>query len=92
MLSRNRTGNMKYALAMVIPSWNVQHDTKQPYGKCSWSLTVAIKRVFPMLRHLALALDAHNILESVGFLKLGVYSDIIEKMLGVPPPTMLGFV
>lgn len=82
MLSRNRTGNMKYALAIAISSWDAQRDTKQPYGKCAWPLTVAIKRVFPALRHLALALQAHDILEKIGFLKPGVYGDIIEKMLG----------
>lgn len=42
--------------------WDVQRDTKQPHGKCAWPLAVAIKRVFP-LRHLALALCAHDIFE-----------------------------
>lgn len=84
---------MKYALAIAISYWDVQHDTKQPYGKCAWPLTVAIKRVFPALKHLALALYAHDILESIGFLKIGVYGDKNRRHAwGFSHPTMLGFV
>lgn len=45
----------------------------------------------PILRHLGLALYAHDILEQIGFLNLGVYGDTIGKVLRGFPLNNAGF-